>query len=176
MNTTPKNKLTLEESKLLNGLKQYLDVEFYYFGSIQRNDYIPGKSDIDIAIFTNNEKSILLKMQHYLNIPKDNIKQTIWKLLKKSTVVYGYKIKYDTETMHLEFAIYNEKSKNDIINNPSNSIIIPQYVIWLLHILKILYYQLHLISLSTYRYLKRKIFSFSTNDGVDEMFVILNNK
>jgi predicted nucleotidyltransferase len=174
MNTTTKNQLTLEESKLLNGLKQYLDVELYYYGSIQRNDYIPGKSDIDVAIFTNNEQDILIKMQHYLNVPRYKFKKVLWKLQKNNYVTYGYKLKYNTKTMHIEFAIYNEKSKDDIIKFQSDVITIPSHITWLLNILKIIYYQFHLITLSTYNYLKRKIFSFVNNNGKEEQFIILN--
>lgn len=175
MNTTPKNKLTLEESKLLNGLRQYLDVELYYYGSIQRNDYITGKSDVDVAIFTDNEKSMLIKMQHYLNVPRDKFKKVLWKLKKKNTLIYGYKIKYETETMRIEFAIYNEKSKDDIIEFQNNGIIIPPYISWVLNILKIIYYQLHMISLSNYSYLKEKIFAFIRNDGKEEQFIVLRD-
>jgi len=173
MNTTTKNRLTLEESKLLNGLKDYLDVDFYYYGSIQRSDYIPGKSDIDVAIFTNNEKSILMKMQHYLNVNRNKFKKVLWKMQKNNTITYGYKLKYNTKNMHIEFAIYNEKSKDDLIEFQSNAITIPVYLVWVLNILKIIYYQFHLISYYNYNYLKRKIFSFGTSNGIDEQFIVL---
>ena len=36
-------------------LENYLDDELYFYGSVNRSDYIHGKSDIDVAIFTDNE-------------------------------------------------------------------------------------------------------------------------
>ena len=178
MNTTTKNKLSLDEQKLLNGLSSYLDIEFYYYGSIQRDDYIPGKSDIDVAIFSPNEKSILIKIQHYLHVEKDEFTRVLWKLKKNNIITYGYKLKYEKDNMHIEFAIYNEKSKDDIIEYQDATIKIPFYITWLLTIFKFLYYQLNIISLPNYNYLKRKIFTYSkhTIDGKDELFIVLKNK
>ena len=178
MNTTSKNKLSLDEEKLLNGLSNYLDIQFYYYGSIQRNDYIQGKSDIDVAIFTNNEKSVLLKMQHYLKVEKDDFKRVLWKLKKNNSITYGYKLKYSKNNMQIEFAIYNETSKEDIIQYQDNTIKIPFYVAWLLSILKTLYYNWNIISPTVYMYLKRKIFSYGScqANGEDEQFIVLKNK
>jgi len=178
MNTVPKNKLTLEEDKLLNGLREYLDEDLYFYGSIQRGDYIVGKSDIDIAIFTSNEKSILLKLQHYLHVDKDQIKRVLWKLKQNNTITYGYKLKYETKTIHMEFAVYNEKAKKDVMEYQDNTINIPFYISWILYILKFLYYQCNIISLTTFYKLKRKIFAYVSNqkDGQEEEFIILNNK
>ena len=77
--------------------------------------------------------------------------------------------------MRIEFAIYNEKSKDDIIEFQNNGIIIPPYISWVLNILKIIYYQLHMISLSNYSYLKEKIFAFIRNDGKEEQFIVLRD-
>ena len=40
-------------------LKNYLDMKIYFFGSIQRDDYFPKNSDIDVALFTHNIKSTI---------------------------------------------------------------------------------------------------------------------
>jgi predicted nucleotidyltransferase len=178
MNTIPKNKLTLEEEKLLNGLRKYLDTDLYFYGSIQRADYISGKSDIDIAIFSPNEKSILIKMQHYLHVDNDKFKRVLWRLKKNKTITYGYKLKYEFNNIYLEFAIYNEKAKDDVIEFQDNTINIPFYVGWLLYIIKFLYYQCNLLSLPTFYQLKRRVFAYGTiqGDGNDEEFIVLNNK
>lgn len=173
MDTTSKNKLTLEEEKLLNRLSDYLDITLYYYGSIQRNDYIIGKSDIDVAIFTDNENSTLIKMQNFLHMDKEKFKRVLWKLKKNNTVTYGYKIKYNTNNMNIEFAIYNEKFKSDIIEFQTNNINIPFYISCMLYILKLIYYELHLLSTPVYSSLKRKIFSFVDGSGEDEQFIVL---
>ena len=47
---TTKNQLTPYESNFFNKLKIYLDTPLYFYGSIQRDDYKSGYSDIDIDI------------------------------------------------------------------------------------------------------------------------------
>jgi predicted nucleotidyltransferase len=175
MNTSTRNKLTFEEQKLVDGLREYLETDLYFYGSIQRNDYVPGKSDIDVAIFTNNEKSMMFKLQNYLHVDKKQFRKVLWKLKKKNTITYGYKLKYSLYNMHFEFAIYNENSKQDIIQFQDSTILIPFYVTWLLQVLKILYYQLHILPYSWYMDCKRTIFAWGTSDGEKEMFIILNN-
>ena len=49
-------------------LQNYLDTDIYFYGSVNRTDYVPGKSDIDVAIFTDNEYSVITKLQHFLKI------------------------------------------------------------------------------------------------------------
>lgn len=176
METISKNKLTLEESKLLNGLSDYLEIPLYYYGSIQRNDYVPSESDIDVAIFTDNEKSTLIKMQNYLNMDRHNFKRVLWKLKKNNTITYGYKIKYNNNKMKIEFAIYNEKFKADIIEYQTSCINIPFYISFMLYILKLIYYKLHFLSLPVYSSLKRKIFSLVDGSGQEEQFIVLKHK
>ena len=67
---TTKNDLPVNVKKFFYNLSEYLDTKMLYFGSVQRSDYVPGKSDIDIDIFTDNENSIITKMQHFLGSPK----------------------------------------------------------------------------------------------------------
>jgi predicted nucleotidyltransferase len=173
MDTKPKNKLTLEEDKLINGLSSYLDIPFYYYGSIQRDDYIKGKSDIDVAIFTDNEQSVIFKMQHYLKVDKEKFKKVLWKLKQNNTITYGYKLKYEKDKMNIEFAVYNEKSKKDIIEFQDNTILIPFYIKWILSLLKVLHYQLNILPSNYYMFLKRKVFSLGTNQGHEELFIVL---
>jgi hypothetical protein len=177
MDIKPKNNLTLEEHKLLNGLHHYLETPLYYYGSIQRDDYIPGKSDIDVAIFTDNEKSIMIKMQHYFNVDNDKFKKVLWKIKKQNTIFYGYKLKYENEkqNIHLEFSIYNEKIKDDIIKYKNkNDQSIPFYTTWFLILLKKCHYEWNFIPASLYQYLKLNIFNLlkEKNDMTDQ-FIIL---
>ena len=41
--------------KFFYDLKNYLDTDLYFYGSVNRPDYVHDKSDIDIGIFTDNE-------------------------------------------------------------------------------------------------------------------------
>ena len=71
---TTKNELPKNAKDFFYKLSDYLDTKFYYFGSVQRTDYVAGKSDIDIDIFTENEHSIITKMQHFLGVSKKEFK------------------------------------------------------------------------------------------------------
>ena len=64
---TTKNKMSHFAEKFFHKLKNYLDTKLYYYGSIQRNDYFPNSSDIDVDIFTDNEQSTITKLQNFLH-------------------------------------------------------------------------------------------------------------
>ena len=48
---TTKNDLPPNTKKFFYNLSEYLDTKLLYYGSVQRSDYVPGKSDIDVIIF-----------------------------------------------------------------------------------------------------------------------------
>ena len=49
---TTKNEIPEYNKIFFEKLKNYLDMKIYFFGSVQRNDYFPKSSDIDVALFT----------------------------------------------------------------------------------------------------------------------------
>jgi predicted nucleotidyltransferase len=67
---TTKNKMNPFAEKFFKKLSDYLDTKIYFYGSIQRNDYFPNSSDIDADIFTDNESSIINKLQNFLGVKK----------------------------------------------------------------------------------------------------------
>ena len=71
---TTKNDLPQKTKLFFYKLSDYLDTKMLYFGSVQRTDYVAGKSDIDVDIFTENEHSIMSKMQHFLGVSKKEFK------------------------------------------------------------------------------------------------------
>ena len=78
---TTKNKLSPYASMFYNRLKNYLETSLYFYGSIQRNDYVPDKSDIDVDLFTENINSTITKMQHFLDVDKSKFKKFIYNLI-----------------------------------------------------------------------------------------------
>ena len=92
-------------------LQKYLDTKLYFYGSIKRADYFSNASDIDITIITDNINSILPKIQNYLHIKRTDIKRIYQKFDKNSSVVIGYKIKYENKDKNLfyDLLIYDEK-------------------------------------------------------------------
>jgi predicted nucleotidyltransferase len=135
-------------------LRYYLDTDLYFYGSVMRSDYVPKQSDIDVAIFTDNEYSVMSKLQHFLHIKRSDFDKVLWKL--NGTMIYGYKIK--VEGINTEIAIYNNEFK-DIIINDFNIPLINKTILTtvLLYLLKLFYYTIPLIPLKKYDQLKRYI-------------------
>uniref|UniRef100_A0A6C0E3P3 Polymerase nucleotidyl transferase domain-containing protein n=1 Tax=viral metagenome TaxID=1070528 RepID=A0A6C0E3P3_9ZZZZ len=150
--TKTKNKLPDSTTNFLNNLSEYLQTPLYFYGSIQRYDYFPGKSDIDIDIFTDNEKSTISKLSNYLQIDKKKFKRVVWKN-DRNRIIYGYKKYYTNESLDLkiEFAIYNEKYKKDVLESHEYKTNLPLHIVVLLYLLKFVYYKLHMIDSKMYR-------------------------
>jgi hypothetical protein len=171
---TIRNKISPRTQHFFNRLSQYLDTKLYYFGSVQRPDYFPQASDIDVDIFTDNEEATIIKMQHFLKLSKKHFKRIVWRLNTNDRLVYGRKIMYkDPEgEFTAEFSIYNEKVKDHILKEHRSKMFLPFYATSILVILKYLYYTLGIIPFSWYIYMKK--FTLSTLIGLkyDEFVVI----
>jgi hypothetical protein len=149
--------LTKKEKSYFHKMSDYLDTKLYYYGSVTRDDYVPNKSDIDIAIFTDNEHSIISKLQHFLHAKRNAFDKIAWKL--DDQMIYGYKIKcMKYSGINCEIAIYNTEFKTVLIdeyNKPLKKQTLLIYV--LLHVLKILYYKIPLLPTNTFLNCKRYI-------------------
>ena len=174
---TTKNKLTQEEQTFFNKLSNYLDTKLYFFGSIQRRDYLPNSSDIDVDIFTDNENSTITKMMNFLNVERKNFKKFVWKLNNfNNELAYGYKVMYKNKEnkFSVEFSIYNEKYKHNILYEHNDKRDIPIYATVLLIILKFLFYTLHIIPSDWYVKSKKYILS-TLLFKKDDHFVVIDN-
>ncbi len=169
----PRNELPKNVKQFLNKLEDYLDNKLVFYGSIQRIDYIPGKSDIDIAIFTDNEFSTMTKMQHYLHVSKKDFEKIVWHI-KDDNVIYGYKLKYSNpdENIIAEFSIYNEKFKDVILSEHFLKSKLPCTILFLLYILKVLFYKLNIIPAKNYTEIKRFLLSYAIGLPEDKFLVI----
>ena len=154
-------------------LENYLDTKLYFYGSVNRNDYIHGKSDIDIAVFTDNEQEMIAKLQHFLKVKKDAFEQLIWKI--HGRIIYGYKIKCDKyNDLKCEISIYNNEFKNFLLKEFYRDTVLPFHIWFLLLILKTIYYKLGLITSKTYSYCKRIIYNhFLFKDKSDAIFYLM---
>jgi hypothetical protein len=160
-----KNKLTLNESVFFDKLKKYIDKPIYFYGSIQRDDYFPQLSDIDIDIFSDNVNSTLVLLQNFLNLNKNTFKKTFYKMDKTNNVIHGYKAKYVDENnrLTLEISLYNEKHKQEILNEHRSKFNLPLYITIVLVFLKILHYNLGILPIYYYSKFKK----FLTNNCYD---------
>lgn len=174
---TTKNILPENISIFFKELSDYLDTKLLFYGSVQRNDYFPGNSDIDVDIFTDNEDSIIVKLQHFLHVKHNNFKKIVWRLSDSKKLIYGHKIMYKNSDMNLavEFSIYNERNKQDVLKHHLKKIVLPFYASWFLMIIKKLFYDFHIINFETYKFLKSKMLSFGIGYP-EEQFIVLDKK
>ena len=90
---TTKNKMPEYANNFFNKLRNYLDTKLYFYGSIQRNDYFPKSSDIDVDIFTPNVSTTITQIKSFLGKEDVNAKHFLYKLVHNNRLVSGYKIK-----------------------------------------------------------------------------------
>jgi hypothetical protein len=149
------------QQKFFIQMQNYIDTNLYFYGSFLRYDYFPGKSDIDIDIFSNNVTSTIAVLSNFLNIKKEKYKKIVWRLNHNNKIVYGYKVMYKNEILNLicEISIYSEKFKKDVLYEHNLKLNLPFYASWILILLKFLYYQLGLLNKNTFIYLKKKTMS-----------------
>jgi hypothetical protein len=153
-------------------LENYLDTDLYFYGSVNRSDYIHNKSDIDVAIFTDNEYSIINSLQHFLHVKRNAFDKVVWKI--NGTMIYGYKIiceKYID--IKCEIAIYNNDFKEILLTEITQYNTIPLYLSVLLFILKTLYYTFPIISKKMYSEYKRYLFNVVFLRKHDTLFFLL---
>ena len=170
-----KNKLSPYENIFFNKLKNYIERPIYFYGSIQRDDYFPQLSDIDIDIFTDNVNSTLNLLQNFLNFNKNEFKKTLYKMDKTNNIIPGYKSKYidKDNNIIIEIAVYDEKYKNEILREHQSKFNLPLYISAVLVLLKVLHYNLGILPIYYYSRLKK----FLTNNCYDNNkseFVILD--
>jgi len=157
-------------------LQNYLDETLYFYGSVNRPDYIHDKSDIDVAVFTDNEYSLMSKLQHFLHVKKNSFDKIVWKL--DGIMIYGYKIKCDKYIdSKCEIAIYNNDFKNILLDEMKKYDTIPFHITILLFIIKTLHYTFPILNLQNYLYYKRLIFNdIYLNKKNTVFFVLKQNK
>jgi predicted nucleotidyltransferase len=175
---TTKNKLTENEKIFFYRLSNYLETKLYYFGSVQRSDYFPSSSDIDIDIFTDNENNTIIKLMNFLNVERKDFKRFVWTLNNHNNkLAHGYKLMYKNieNKFCVEFSIYNEKYKKQILYEHNDKQDLPFYATILLVIIKFLYYKLNIIPAEWYTNAKRFILSKMIFKK-DDHFVVIDPK
>jgi hypothetical protein len=171
---TTKNELPDFANIFFTKLRNFLDTKIYFFGSVQRDDYFPRASDIDVAIFTDNINSTINKLQHFLNVNRNDFKKFVWRLNYDNALVKGYKIMYKEldHNFAVEISIYDEKYKNSILTEHNGKRILPFYATCALIIIKYLFYTLNIIPSELYTYFKKNILSTLIFKKPDDFVVV----
>jgi len=156
---TTKNAMPEYNTIFFEKLKNYLDTKIYFFGSVQRDDYFPKGSDIDVAIFTDNVNSTLTKLSFFLNITPQDFKKCFWRLNYDNSLVKGYKFMYKepNKNFAVEISVYDEKYKESILIEYNGKKDLPYHATILLIIIKYLFYTLNIIPGEWYTCIKRFI-------------------
>ena len=164
-------KLTDKQKEFFYNLSMYIDKPLYFYGSIYRIDYLPGKSDIDVDIFTENESSTIQMLCNYLNINKSAFRKSFYKI--NSRIVHGYKAKYKDikNNIEAEISVYNNKYKAIVLEDHNKARCLPFYISFLLIITKILYYNLGIISKDMYKQVKINLM----NPGSEFKFILVDS-
>jgi hypothetical protein len=171
----PKNKLPDKVIIFFQKLKEYINSPIMFYGSVQRDDYIPGKSDIDIDIFSENDISTIHKIVHYLQLPRERFKRIIWKTPSEPTLIMGYKLVYKIPTtdVSIEMSVYDEKYKSIVSEQHRNKTVLPVIATILLLILKVFYYILRVISGDSFRFFKRNILNIFSGFRGEDLFTVI---
>lgn len=168
-----RNNLPPNAKVFFDKLSNYLNTKIYYFGSIQRYDYHPKSSDIDVDIFTDNEQQTINYLINFLGLNRYEFKKFVYRLHKTNKLVYGHKVKYKEphNNFSVEISIYNEEVKKEVLLEHNSKINIPFYILIPLIILKQLFYNFNLISKTNYKYIKKILINYFL-EGSDSEFVI----
>lgn len=153
MNNIP-SRIPINLQKYFMNLKNYLETELYFYGSVIRSDYVQNKSDIDLCIFTDNENSIIHKLKSYLHADKSDVKKILKRYDREDEIIYGYKMKFMLDEIRCELHIYNENFKNLLLNEMEAPLKSPFYINLFLYILKFFYYTIPLLPKETYSSIK----------------------
>lgn len=158
---TTKNVMPEYNNVFFDKLKIYLDTPIYFFGSVQRDDYFPDSSDIDVAIFTDNVKSTISKLQSFLNADNQNFKEFVCRPNTENSLIKGYKIIYKEPARNFkaEICIYDEKYKERALTQHNMKRELPAYATFALIIIKYLFYSFNIMPSEWYIYLKKQILS-----------------
>uniref|UniRef100_A0A6C0LJA2 Polymerase nucleotidyl transferase domain-containing protein n=1 Tax=viral metagenome TaxID=1070528 RepID=A0A6C0LJA2_9ZZZZ len=159
--TIVQNNINEETQLFLDKLSNAINAKLYLFGSVLTSDYYPNKSDIDIDIFSDNIATTKYNLYAFLNSHDDNSKKDIvFKkfvfVTNKDKIINGIKTSYKNKENHifLELNIFDTTMQEYVLNERRYKQNFPVYITFLYSIIKFCHYELNLISVDNYRYLK----------------------
>ena len=164
-----KTKLTENQIKFFDSITIAIDKPVYFYGSINRPDYIMGKSDIDVDIFTDNENSTIHALSNFLDMHKHEFKKTIMNI--NSELIYGHKVQYEDidKGINVEMSIFNDTNKQTVLTDHNKNQKLPFYITIALMIVKYMFYNLDMITKKQYKRCKQ----FLMNAGDEMKFIEL---
>ena len=152
-----KDKLGKNQYNYFLQIKEQIDLPLYFLGSITRCDYIKGKSDLDIEVFTDNFDSTILKMEYLFDYYQRKRTRNFIVFKINNIPISGYKYYFKDKQRNIcfDFTIYNKSSKNIVLHHRIIEKNLPYLLSLFLVMIKILYYHLSIINNSIYSYIKK---------------------
>ena len=152
-----KDKLTKNQYNYFLQIKEQIDLPLYFLGSITRCDYIKGKSDLDLEVFTDNFNSTILKMEYLFDFYQRKTKRNFIVFEISNIPISGYKyyFKDKQRDVSFDFTIYNKACQKTVLHHRIIEKNIPYLLSLFLVMIKILYYHLSIISNNNYSYIKK---------------------
>jgi len=128
-----------EETRLFfERLSEFMELPLYFYGSIQRWDYLPGCSDVDVAMFTPHMENAVIQLQSYFDIPREKIKRIQWRL--DGHTIRGYKVHSTEGELSFDISLFHEKDKRRVLRQYKKEANRPLWVLFVLLLLKYIYY------------------------------------
>ena len=147
------SKLTQEQYDYLVALEQFTNSKIHFCGSIKRDDYFIGKSDIDVYLITPNVHDTLFKIREFINCPNHKAYYAKWlgqftiDNLPQEYTFEGLCIKFKNRIIKLDINIYDEKYRQNLkLYHDSKHKTLSPFLVCCLIMLKSLYYNINLIS------------------------------
>jgi len=189
MNNNIRARLTRNELNIISALEDAFEIpaqplnddattgnSIYYYGSVLRLDYFPGKSDVDVTIFTDDELTAQSTVCMILKISEDE-SDDMQRIVRVYTpphqpnnkiILYGYKVKYNDakRQTHLEISIYNNVFKPYVIERMQNGQQLGMFWVLLSMVLKYFYYVIPLLSKNMFNSIKNGVIFSHTEFAV----------
>ena len=139
--------------EFFDSMKMYIGETLYFYGSVQRIDYFPGASDIDVDVFTSNVESTVAKLAQFLNSSPSNMKKVVWHIPGSPTIIRGTKVTFSSSSLDLvgEVTVFNENVKETVLWEHRVKMTQHWIVLLCLYVVKLLFYKWHLIDGKTYK-------------------------
>ena len=163
------NKFTPNQLAFFEHLSTYIDKDLYFYGSITRCDYLPGKSDIDIAIFSDQEQSTIYQISNVLNVKIQDFKKVVYRI--DDVVVQGFKLRYADlyKGVETEISVYSDRYKSVVLQDLRRTETMPLYITIILYVVKVLYYDLQIISKKGYKKAKQFLMNQDNQNNFIEL-------
>ena len=113
---TTRNSLSEYAKICFNNLKNIINLPLYYYGSIQRIDYVENESDIDVSIYTDNVNHVKYAVQTFFGIENKKVKHIVMQVGDK--LIHGYKlvVKNKPQRFRAEISIFDKKYESIVRN------------------------------------------------------------